>query len=376
MRERSHDKSILKSSKIWVVKIGSALLTHPQAGLNTEVIVHLADQIVALRKQGIQVVLVSSGSIAEGLRLLQLGKRPKEVHRLQAAAAVGQMGLVHSYQLAFNQHQVLCAQVLLTHADLANRMRYLNARRTIQTLLDLDTVPIINENDTVVTDEVRRDNDTLGALVANLIEADALILLTDQDGLFTADPRQDRTATRIQLGDAGDMSLLKMAGNGGELGTGGMYTKLQAAQKAARSGTLTVIVNGRQKRVLQSVFEGEESGTWLFPKNNKITARKQWISGQEQPHTRIVIDSGAVEVLKNKGRSLLPIGIVSISGDFSRGDIVLVSDQQGCEVACGIVNYDSGEADRIAGESSDRIEEILGYIDDPEMIHRDNLVVY
>lgn len=370
------DKSILKSSKIWVVKIGSALLTHPKSGLNTQVIIHLVDQIVALRTQGIKVVLVSSGSIAEGLRLLKLGKRPREVHRLQAAAAVGQMGLVHSYQLAFNRHDVVCAQVLLTHADLANRMRYLNARRTIQTLLDLDTVPIINENDTVVTDEVRRDNDTLGALVANLIEADALILLTDQDGLFTADPRQDQSAKRIHLADSGDLELFKMAGGGGELGTGGMLTKLQAAQKAARSGTLTVIVNGGHKQALQSVYEGEETGTWLFPKSNKITARKQWISGQEQAHTRIVIDSGAVEVLQNQGRSLLPIGIVVVNGEFFRGDIVRVCDQQGHEVACGIVNYSSGEAAQIAGKPSDRIEEILGYVDDPEMIHRDNLVVY
>lgn len=376
MRERQHDKSILRSSKVWVVKIGSALLTHPQAGLNTEVIVHLADQIVALKKKGIKVVLVSSGSIAEGLRLLKLGKRPREVHRLQAAAAVGQMGLVHSYQLAFNRHEFVCAQVLLTHADLANRMRYLNARRTIQTLLDLDTVPIINENDTVVTDEVRRDNDTLGALVANLIEADALILLTDQDGLFTADPRHDQTASRIHLGEAGDLNLLKMAGDGGELGTGGMLTKLQAAQKAARSGTLTVIVNGRNKQALRSVYDGDETGTWLFPKNNKIAARKQWISGQEQAHSRIVIDSGAVDVLQNKGRSLLPIGIVAVNGKFSRGDIVLVSDQKGHEIACGIVNYDSEEAARICGEPSDKIEALLGYIDDPEMIHRDNLVVY
>ncbi len=370
------DKSVLQKSKVWVVKIGSALLTHPSSGLNTDVISHLVDQIVALRNKGIQVVLVSSGSIAEGLRRLGLDKRPSEVHRLQAAAAVGQMGLVHSYQLEFNRHALLCAQVLLTHADLANRTRYLNARRTIQTLLELGTVPIINENDTVVTDEVRRDNDTLGALVANLIEADALVILTDQDGLFTADPRHHPEAELVHLGDAGDPALLAMAGGGGELGTGGMLTKLQAAQKAARSGTLTVIVNGRQPRPLERVFEGHEIGSWLFPKNNKIAARKQWISGQAQPHASLVIDDGAVEVLQNKGRSLLPIGVVDVTGSFARGDIVQLCDQQGREIACGMINYSAAEALQIAGLSSKRIEEALGYADDREMIHRDNLVVY
>jgi len=371
-----YDKSIISKSKVWVVKIGSALLTNPDSGLNTEIIAHLADQIVALRQQGIQIVLVSSGSIAEGLRRLRILKRPREVHRLQAAAAVGQMGLVHSYQLEFNRHEVVCAQVLLTHADLANRMRYLNARRTIQTLLEMQALPIINENDTVVTDEVRRDNDTLGALVANLIEADALVILTDQDGLYTADPRHHADARRIPSGDAGDPALNKMAGGGGALGTGGMVTKLHAAEKAARSGTLTVIVNGRQHQVLESVRRAEQLGTWLFPRRNKIAARKQWISGQAQTHSRLVIDLGAVEVLRNAGRSLLPIGVLSVEGRFSRGDIVLVIDEQGNEVACGIVNYGADEAREIAGKSSSSIERVLGYLDDPEIIHRDNLVVY
>jgi len=370
------DKSLIKSSKIWVVKIGSALLTHPESGLNSDVIQHLADQIVALHAQGIQVVLVSSGSIAEGLRRLGMSKRPTEVHRLQASAAVGQMGMVHSYQLAFNRHDVVCAQVLLTHADLANRMRYLNARRTIQTLLEFGAVPIINENDTVVTDEVRRDNDTLGALVANLIEADALVVLTDQDGLFTADPRHNTDAQLIHTGVAGDPVLLEMAGDGGELGTGGMRTKLQAAQKAARSGTLTIIVNGRQQQPLERILRAEAVGTWLFPRDSKIKARKQWISGQAQSRDRVLIDQGAAEVLQNKGRSLLPIGVVSVEGRFSRGDIVQVCDQQGREVACGIVNYSAEEAHLITGQPSDKIKELLGYADDPEIIHRDNLVVY
>lgn len=371
-----YDKSLIKKSKTWVVKIGSALLTNPDSGLNTAIIAHLSDQIVALRQQGIQVVLVSSGSIAEGLRRLGIRKRPREVHRLQAAAAVGQMGLVHSYQLQFNRHDVVCAQVLLTHADLANRMRYLNARRTIQTLLEMQALPIINENDTVVTDEVRRDNDTLGALVANLLEADALVILTDQNGLYTADPRYHLDASPIHTGDAGDPSLNKMAGGGGALGTGGMVTKLHAAEKAARSGTLTVIVNGQQQGVLQSVYRAEQVGTWLFPRTSKMAARKQWISGQAQPRARLVIDAGAVEVLQNNGRSLLPIGVLDARGAFLRGDIVLVTDEEANEIACGIVNYSADEARKIAGKSSSNIERLLGYLDDPEIIHRDNLVVF
>jgi len=371
-----HDKTILKNSKIWVVKIGSALLTHPQAGLNTEVIAHLVDQIVALRKRGIAVVLVSSGSIAEGLRLLQINHRPKHVHKLQAAAAAGQMGLVHSYAVEFKRHDVVCAQVLLTHADLANRMRYLNARRTIQTLLEMGAVPIVNENDTVVTEEIRADNDTLGALVANLIEADALLLLTDQHGLYTADPRMDASAQLVHLGDAGDPALATMAGDGGVLGTGGMVTKLIAAGKAARSGTLTVIVNGRENHILQSVLDGENIGTWLFPRTQKMAARKQWIAGQAILSSRLVVDQGAAKVLQNEGRSLLPIGINAIQGEFVRGDIVSVCTGPGIEIGRGIVNYTSTEAALIIGHSSAEIETLLGYVDDPEMIHRDNLVVY
>ncbi|MCP3951449.1 MAG: glutamate 5-kinase [Desulfobacterales bacterium] len=371
-----HDKGILKASKVWVVKIGSALLTHPQAGLNTEVISHLVDQIITLRQQGIAVVLVSSGSIAEGLRRLKIPRRPKEVHKLQAAAAAGQMGLVHSYALEFKRHEVVCAQILLTHADLANRMRYLNARRTMQTLLEMGAVPIVNENDTVVTEEIRADNDTLGALVANLIEADALVLLTDQNGLYTADPRQHGNAELVHIGDAGDPELSKMAGDGGALGTGGMITKLNAAGKAARSGTLTIIVNGQENDILQSVLDGKKVGTWLFPRQQKIAARKQWIAGQANLSSRLVVDPGAATVLQNEGRSLLPIGIKEISGEFVRGDIVSVCALSGEEIARGIVNYSSPEAHKIIGRSSSQIGDILGYVDDPEMIHRDNLVVY
>jgi glutamate 5-kinase len=322
-------------------------------------------------------VLVSSGAIAEGLHRLKVNRRPKEIHKLQAAAAAGQMGLVHSYALEFNRHETVCAQILLTHADLTNRMRYLNARRTIQTLLEMNAVPIVNENDTVITEEVRADNDTLAALVANLIEADALVILTDQDGLFTADPRQNENAEWIHLGDAGDPKLAQMAGGGrGALGTGGMVTKLNAAQKAARSGTLTVIANGRQNKVLQSVFDGKETGTWLFPQTHKIAARKQWIAGQVKLNSRLIVDAGAIQVLQNDGRSLLPIGIKAIEGEFLRGDIVSVCSEPGEEIARGIANYTSQEARQIIGQSSKDIGKILGYVDDPEMIHRDNLVVY
>ena len=370
-----HDKSVLKGSRVWVVKIGSALLTNPQAGLNTEIIAHLVDQIIALREQGIAVVLVSSGAIAEGLRRPNIGQRPKQVHKLQAAAAAGQMGLVHSYAVEFNRHDVVCAQILLTHADLANRMRYLNARGTIQALLEMGAVPIVNENDSVVTEEIRADNDTLGALVANLIKADALVLLTDQNGLYSADPRQDVSAELIRAGFAGDPNLSEMAGDGGALGTGGMVTKLIAADKAARSGTLTVIVNGREKNILQSVQAGADVGTWLFPREQKIAARKQWIAGQANLNSHLLVDAGAAKVLQNEGRSLLPVGIKKVSGDFVRGDIIAVCELSGKEIGRGIVNYNSAEAVQIIGRESAQIEEILGYVDDPEMIHRDNLVM-
>lgn len=370
------DKSVLAKSRVWVVKIGSALLTHPQSGLNNDVIAHLADQIAAIRNKGISVVLVSSGSIAEGLRRLDIKSRPKEIHMLQAAAATGQMGLVHTYELAFQRHNVICAQVLLTHADLGNRMRYLNARRTLQTLLEMDAMPIVNENDTVVTDELRGDNDTLGALVANLMEADALVILTDQDGLYTADPRLDANAERIHLGDAGDPALTEMAGGSGELGTGGMLTKLQAAQKAARSGTITVIVNGSNNNTLERVLKAEDIGTWLFPSKQKIAARKQWVAGQVRQNCQLIVDQGAAKVLLNEGRSLLPIGVKRVEGAFSRGDVILVADEEGREIGCGLVNYTANEAAKIIGSSTSNIEQALGYIDDAELIHRDNFVVY
>lgn len=371
-----HDRSILKSSSLWVIKVGSALLTHQEEGLNSGIMAQLVNQIADLRNKGIDVVLVSSGSIAEGLRRLNIKKRPNEVHKLQAAAAVGQMGLVHSYELEFKRHNILCAQVLLTHADLANRIRYLNAKRTLQSLVEMEVVPIINENDTVVTEEVRGDNDTLGALVSNLMEADALVILTDQNGLYTSDPRHDEHATIIHTGFAGDPELAKMASGGGELGTGGMVTKLYAAEKAARSETLTVIVNGQQNGVLASVLAGEKTGTCLFPKVQKITARKQWIAGQAKHACALIVDTGAVKVLQTEGRSLLPIGIKAIEGEFSRGEIVLVVSESGDEIARGLVNYNSAESRKIMGKATSQIKSILGYLDDNELIHRDNLVVF
>lgn len=371
-----HDKSFITNAKVWVIKIGSALLAQPQVGINQAMITHLSDQIASLKQSGIDVVLVSSGSIAQGMRKLNLSKRPKHVHQLQAAAAAGQMGLVHAYEQAFKPHDMVCAQILLTHGDLENRMRYLNARRTLQTLLQMNAIPIVNENDTIVTDEVRGDNDTLAALVSNLIEANVLVVLTDQEGLYDADPRQNEAAQQIFIADAGDPALEKMAGGAGELGTGGMLTKLQAAQKAARSGTVTIIANGRTNDVLHSIQQQQQIGTWLFPKARKIKARKQWIAGQARRNCSIVVDSGAVIVLQNEGRSLLPIGVKSIEGEFTRGDIILITDENGQDIARGLVNYDAFEARKIIGQPSHKITQILGYADDPEMIHRDNLVVY
>lgn len=371
-----NNEQAISVSKLWVLKIGSALLTDPTSGLNQAMIIQLVDQIVALRQLGIAVVLVSSGSIAEGLRVLNISKRPTQVHRLQAAAAAGQMGLIHAYSMAFKRFDVVCAQILLTHGDLENRMRYLNARRTLETLLEMGAIPIINENDTVVTDEVRVDNDTLAALVANLLDAHVLLILTDQDGLYTQDPKYHDDAQLVHQGDAGDPALEKMAGGVGELGTGGMLTKLQAANKAARSGTLTIIANGRQEGVLKAVLNGESIGTWLNPKTHKINARKQWIAGQARRACCLIVDAGAVKALKNKGSSLLPAGIKAVEGDFQRGDIILVIDEQRREIARGVVHYNAVEARKMCGHSSKQMKEILGYMDEPEMINRDNLVVY
>ncbi len=369
-------RSIFKDSKRWVVKVGSALLTDHEAGLNQDLIQGWAGQLAELREGGLQTVIVSSGSIAAGMRRLGWRERPHALHHLQAAAAVGQMGLVHLYEYAFQAHGVHTAQVLLTNADLAHRQRYLNARTALRTLLELGIIPVINENDTVVTDEIQfGDNDTLAALVANLVEADVLVILTDQAGLFSADPRSDIHASLISEANAGDPALESMAGMGSAVGRGGMVTKLAAAAKAARSGTVTVIASGAESDVLLRLRRGEPLGTLLKPVTNRMAARKQWLAGHLRPRGRLTLDDGAVKVLQTAGRSLLPVGVTAVSGEFRRGELVICEDLGGREVARGLINYPAAEAQAIIGRASDEIETILGYVDEPELIHRDNMVI-
>jgi glutamate 5-kinase len=359
-----------------VVKIGSALLTEDGRGLNSTGIDQWVAQLAHMRKAGIEVVLVTSGSVAAGMQCLGIGERPHALHELQAMAAVGQMDLIHTYELAFQKHELHTAQILLTHDDLADRTRYLNARSTLRSLLRYLVVPVVNENDTVATEEIRfGDNDTLAALVANLIEADLLVILTDQEGLFDKDPRANKDAKLIEQASVGDVSLQAMAGESGVLGRGGMRTKLLAAEKAARSGTATVIASGLVDDVLGRVLKGEALGTFLQPDKERLVARKQWLAGQMQARGKLIIDAGAVKVLRESGRSLLPVGVKAIEGDFDRGEIVLCVGEDGEEVARGLVNYSAGESDKIRGQASDRIEDILGYVDEPELIHRDNMVV-
>jgi glutamate 5-kinase len=370
-------KTVLTQSRRIVVKVGSSLVTNQGSGLDMGALGNWAKQIATLRTQGCEVVLVSSGAIAEGMQRLGWKKRPSAVHELQAAAAVGQMGLVQAYESCFRQHQLNAAQVLLTHADLADRERYLNARSTLRTLLNLGVIPIINENDTVVTDEIKfGDNDTLGALVANLIEADAFVILTDQDGLYTADPRKDTSATLISAALAGDAKLEAMAGGAGShIGRGGMLTKVLAAKRAARSGAHTVIASGHERDVLPRLLQGESIGTLLTASSLSLDARKQWLADHLQVSGKVSLDAGAVRVLSKEGKSLLPIGVTQISGEFQRGAVVAVLDTEGRDIARGLVNYSADEARRIAGKSSGEIENILGYVDEPELIHRDNLVL-
>lgn len=370
-------KSLLLDAKVIVVKVGSSLVTNNGNGLDQMAIAQWASQIAALVKQGKHIVLVSSGAIAEGMQRLGWKKRPIAVNELQAAAAVGQMGLVQMYESCFSQHQLHTAQVLLTHDDLADRKRYLNARSTLRTLLDLNVIPIINENDTVVTDEIRfGDNDTLGSLVANLIEADTLVILTDQQGLYSADPRKDKNAKFIQHATAGDTALEQMAGGAGSsVGTGGMLTKILAAKRAARSGANTVIASGREKDVLVRLSAGEVIGTHLHTTEMKTTARKQWLADHLQLRGKLTLDAGAVKVIKQDGKSLLPIGVVAVEGVFERGEVVACCDTNGVEIARGLVNYSANEAMRIMRKSSKDIEKVLGYVEESELIHRDNLVL-
>ncbi|MCP5213584.1 MAG: glutamate 5-kinase [Pseudomonadales bacterium] len=367
----------VSQAKRWVVKIGSALLTADGAGLDQAAIAAWVDQISALRKQGIDIVLVSSGSIAEGMSRLNMRQRPHELHRLQAAAAVGQMGLIQAYESNFQRYQTHTAQILLTHDDLSNRQRYLNARSTIKELLKLGAVPVINENDTVVTDEIRfGDNDSLGALVANLVEADLLIILTDQMGLHQSDPRQNPEAPIISQAFASDRTLDEMVSGGmGRVGRGGMSTKLNAARLASRSGTGTLITSGRQQQVLERLHQGEQLGTLLIPDLEPLVARKRWLAGHLQARGRIVLDQGAVDVLIGQGRSLLPVGVKAVYGDFSRGDMVTCEGLDGNAIARGLINYDAEDSRKIMGKPSGQIEAILGYVSEPELIHRDNLVL-
>ncbi|QTF92470.1 glutamate 5-kinase [Halomonas sp. BM-2019] len=359
-----------------VVKIGSALLTNDGRGLDEAAIGGWVDQIAVLHKRGVEVVLVSSGAVAAGMVRLGWQARPSAVHELQAAAAVGQNGLTECYEGHFARHGLLTAQVLLTHDDLSNRKRYLNARSALRTLVDLRVVPVINENDTVVTDEIRfGDNDTLGALVANLLEADALVILTDQEGLFDADPRHNPRARLISEGRADDPALAAVAGGGGALGRGGMTTKLRAAHLAARSGAFTVIASGRQPEVLNRLMAGERLGTLLRPDQAPMAARKRWLAGQLQVRGTLTLDPGAVKVLRGSGSSLLAVGVKAVAGQFRRGDMVLCVDEAGHRVAKGLVNYGADDAARILGKPSHQIEAILGFVEAPELIHRDNLVV-
>ena len=359
-----------------VVKIGSSLLTDPESGLARADIEGWCDQLVALSSEGRQPLIVSSGAVAEGVSRLGWPGRPADLPGLQAAAAVGQMGLVQAYESAFARHGRHTAIVLLTHEDLADRERYLNARSTLTHLLGLGVIPVVNENDSVATDEIRfGDNDTLAALVASLLAADLLVVLTDVDGLHERDPRSSPDAGRLEYAEATDSGLDALAGEGGALGRGGMITKIRAARTAARSGAHTVIANGRSPGVLNRILAGEPEGTLLAATVLPLVARKRWIAGQLKPRGELVVDAGAAEAMRERGVSLLPVGVVAVRGKFVRGDVVRCVTESGEAVAQGLVNYSSAEAERLAGAATDRIAGILNYVEEPELMHRDNLVI-
>ena len=368
---------VLRDAKRIVVKVGSSLVTNEGRGLDEVAIGEWCRQMSILVRSGREVIMVSSGAIAEGMKRLGWSSRPHEIHELQAAAAVGQMGLAQMYETKLRENGLGSAQVLLTHADLADRERYLNARSTLLTLLKLGVVPVINENDTVVNDEIKfGDNDTLGALVANLVEADALVILTDQKGLFTSDPRKAVGAAFVHEAKAGDPALEAMAGGAGSsLGRGGMITKILAAKRAAGSGASTVIAWGREENVLVRLTQGESIGTLLVAQTQKTQARKQWIADHLQMRGSVMVDDGAVAKVRDEGKSLLPIGMVSVEGDFSRGDVIAIRDSHGAEMARGLANYASAEARLICRRPSNEFEKLLGYAAEPEMVHRDNLVL-
>lgn len=371
------DRAGLRQTKRWVVKIGSALLTDDGKGLNKTALAHWVSQMASLRQQGIEVVLVSSGSIAEGMKRLGWASRPSALNELQAAAAVGQMGLIEAYESLFSEFDIHTAQILMTHDDLSNRKRYLNVKSTIQTLLSYGVVPIINENDTVVTDEICfGDNDTLGALTANLISADVLVIMTDQKGLYNANPREFPDATLIEEAQVSRSDIEAMASSeGGALGKGGMYTKVMAAKRAARSGTATIIASGREPDILTKLQAGENYGTLLIPDLEPLPARQQWLAGHLQAKGKLVLDAGAVNMLRTSGKSLLPIGVKSQDGDFQRGEMVICYDESGSEVARGLVNYPANESIKLLGKPSSQIEALLGYMSEESLIHRDNMVL-
>ena len=368
---------VLATARRIVVKVGSSLVTNEGRGVDADAIGNWARQLTALSRQGRDVMMVSSGAIAEGMKRLGWATRPTQIHELQAAAAVGQMGLVQMYETKLREHGMGSAQVLLTHADLADRERYLNARTTLLTLLSLGVIPVINENDTVVTDEIKfGDNDTLGALVANLVEADALVILTDQRGLYESDPRKNPLARFVDTAEAGDARLEEMAGGAGSsLGRGGMLTKILAAKRAASSGASTVIAWGREPDVLLRLAAGESIGTALLAGTPKLAARKQWMADHLQLRGGVTIDDGAVTKLRTEGKSLLPIGMTEVQGEFARGDVIAVFSQRGVPIARGLANYSASEARLIARRPSTQIAALLGYTNEPEMIHRDNLVL-
>jgi len=369
--------SVLRDAKRVVVKVGSSLVTNDGQGLDEVAIGEWCRQLAHLIRDGREVIMVSSGAIAEGMKRLGWTARPKAIQELQAAAAVGQMGLAQMYETKLKLNGLGSAQVLLTHADLADRERYLNARSTLLTLLKLGVVPVINENDTVVNDEIKfGDNDTLGALVANLVEADALVILTDQKGLFTADPRKDPAAKFVHEARAGDLALEAMAGGAGSsLGRGGMITKILAAKRAAGSGASTVIAWGREPDALIRLTQGEAIGTLLVAQTQKQQARKQWMADHLQMRGAVVVDPGAATKVRDEGKSLLPIGMLTVEGDFSRGDVIAVRDESGTEIARGLANYSSAEARLLCRKPSTEFEKLLGYAAEPEMLHRDNLVL-
>jgi glutamate 5-kinase len=371
------EASCIRDARRLVVKVGSALVTNEGRGLDPVAISVWGAQLAQLRALGKEVVMVSSGAIAEGIKRLGWTRRPSEIHELQAAAAVGQMGLAQVYESCFRAHGLQTAQVLLTHEDLADRRRYLNARSTLMTLLRLGVVPIINENDTVVTDEIKvGDNDTLGALVANLIDADALVILTDQQGLYTADPRRDPAARLLPRVIAGDPVLEGMAGGAGSsIGRGGMITKVLAAKRAAHGGASTVVCSGREADVLLRLAAGESVGTEFVAQTPRLAARKQWLADHLQLRGSVRLDAGAVRALRDDGKSLLPIGVVEVVGEFERGEVVAVLDPAGQELARGLINYAASDARRIARRPSSEIEALLGFVEEPELIHRDNLVL-